>query len=88
MSLRVDHKLSQLTPSRDSGKDLAALIVHINHVKHYLAGLFLVGQLCDQRQVVWVHYRIILDRRVVGLRILSLVVTTVEKASNFARGLS
>ena len=87
MSVGRDREFLEVTSRGDSGEHLAAIRVEVNHVKHHLLGLFTVGCLHDQSQLLGLHIGVVVKRGAVGLRVLGPGITLVENSLNSAHRL-
>lgn len=87
MSIRRDRESLELTRFGDSGENLAALRVEVNHVKHDLLSLFSVGSLHDESQLFWLHIGVVANRGAVGLRVLGPCIALVKHSTDSAHRL-
>ena len=65
MTIGADFEVSQLFHSRCGGQDLASVFIEVDHVEHYLTGLFLVGHLHEKGVVDRLHTKVLINGWVV-----------------------
>jgi hypothetical protein len=68
-----------------SGEDLTSLGIFIDLQQHELTGLIEILHLIDEREVIGVHVVKSIDGRLIGDRVLGLIITSIENTSDLAR---